>query len=193
MVNSLNNNYKNPSCRRHNDKKTKSINIFRRLSCVFYETNKLDEFEAAPILTPEEVCISSAIQEIRQELIEIIKHEATKSKALTKYQRKVFKGILANKTTGEITKDLDYDNPLIGNYAVYVCLNGYSKRIKSGKRVGGMYRRLHKRLSNNPRVIELLEILEVIKTIDNYKVALTFLQTTESAEFWKDYTKEVRE
>ena len=170
----------------------KAVNIFRRLSMVFYPSGQLDKMEAPPVLTPEEVCINSAIQEIRQELIKITRRHAKRRKSLTPYQGIVFNGILANKSQKDIATDLDYKKPLNGNYAVYVCLHGYSKRVKSGKRVGGMYKRLHRGLANSPRVKTLLDILELINGGD-YKVALSYLKTTESADFWCGYEKEVIE
>jgi len=189
---------------RRSQKGDNAVNIFRRLSMVFYTDKKLDQFEAPPILTPEEVCINAAIQEIRQELIELVKQYANKPGVLTDYQKIVFEGILANQTTEKIASALQYEKPHAGCYAVYACLHGYNKRVKSGKRVGGMYRRLHsgtrkhkgrqkhKGLINSPRVKTLLDILELINGGD-YKVALSYLKTTESADFWCGYEKEVIE
>jgi len=169
-----------------------AVDIFRKLSLAFYPGTQLDKLTAPPILTPEEVILKSAIEEIQQELIEVIARKARKAGFLTDYQKIVLDGIMDGKKTKEITEDLGYESVYIGGYAVYVCLHGYANRIKSGKRCSGLYVKFKKGLKKNRRVKHFLYLLEVIKE-GNLEVALNYLKTTKNADFWRDYEKEVKE
>ena len=169
-------------------KSHRAIDLNRRLPMLFYSNNVLDTFEAPEPQSPEEVVISHAISEIKLELIEIVKKCARRKNRLTDYQKTLFEGVLT-KSFVDIAKDLGYEIPNNGSYAVYVGLNGYNKRNKEKKRVGGIYKKIRTRVAKNTRVRELLSLLEKIRGGD-YTAALTYLQK-KNPEIWLNWHEEI--
>jgi len=168
-----------------------AVNIFRRLSLVFYSNQSLDKFQAPPAITPEEVLLKSAQDAIKEELIATTIRCA--KKILTAHQRRVFTHLLENKSKYKIAAAMGYTNLRDAYYCVFAALHGRPFITADGTKrywIGGLYKKLRIRLEKNRKVKKLLKTLDEINQGD-HRVALEFLKSKD--QFWETWGENLNE
>lgn len=170
----------------YNYTKDVSVNVFRKLHCIFFPSDFLDRYVAKPPDTLEEILLAEAQLEVKRQLLFIIAKSS--KKILTHYQHTVVNHILNNKTQLDASRAM-HTNPINSYYSIWVALFGKKCVSKTRTyRAGGAYKKLRVKLARSHKVRKLLRTWDSINHAD-IEVAKQFLKTADMS-FWDKYIKE---